>query len=73
MDFWTIVWLAWLAFGGAWEIAALINRAEGDTLSEHIWRWFSIRGQGPAWQLRRVALLLGMTWLTVHFLTGGWL
>ena len=49
------------------------------TLSGHVWLAFAIkdadgdmRGRARAWRLRRIALLLVMAWLTVHFLSGGW-
>ncbi|MGC0374743.1 hypothetical protein [Streptomyces sp. SAI-229] len=57
---------------------AVFRKTEGDTHSGHVRRWF-----GPARptvgqpsgrvRLRRFSLLAYMTWLTAHFLTGGWL
>jgi hypothetical protein len=37
---WTVLWVAWgLAFAGI-EAAALHNDMPGDTLSEHLRKWF---------------------------------
>lgn len=56
---------------GAIEGAAIFNKKDGDTLSEHVWRWFSIREKGKGWRSRRFALLAFLSWLSLHFLTGG--
>jgi hypothetical protein len=40
------------------------------TLSAHVW-WL-VRGAGLWHHLARVGLLLGLAWLTVHLLSGGW-
>jgi hypothetical protein len=60
------------------EGKALFNKTEGDTLSEHVWKWFGTartaekQGQPTGWvRLRRFVLLAFMTWLSAHFLTGG--
>lgn len=70
----TALWLAWLAAFIVIEGIALATRKPGDTLSEHVWRWFAI-GPGvevTAWvRVRRVVLLAFCVWLGVHFMTGG--
>ena len=67
----TLLWLLWIgAFFGI-EGPALFNKQAGDTLSEHVWQWFSIKYKGPAWKLRRFVLLSFLAWLSAHFLTGG--
>ena len=83
MNGFTIAWLVWGAYFGAVEgyaiyrahrAKALGHPSERGTLSEHVWAWF---GTAPGthadtWAyLRRFALLAFMTWLSVHFLTGG--
>ena len=80
MTVWLFLWLVWLLFFAVVEGMALFNSKPGDTLSEHVWAWFGTewkKGQSPrkrsGWtQLRRFALLAFMVWLTVHFITGGW-
>lgn len=67
----TWAWLVALGLLLALEVVALVNRQPGDTLSEHVWRWFSVGDRAPFWRLRRVVLLAFMAWLTVHFMTGG--
>lgn len=67
----TLLWLVWLLMFGAIEGAALFNRRAGDTLSEHVWGWFSIKAKGTGWRARRFALLAFLAWLAAHFLTGG--
>lgn len=69
----TVLWLIWLALFGAIEGAAIANKKPGDTLSEHVWRWFSISDKGKGWRARRVTLLAFLVWLIAHFLTGGWI
>ena len=71
MTWFTIAWLSWLAVFLVVEGIALCNKAEGDTLSEHVWAWFSIKDKGNKWRLRRFILLAFLAWLAVHFLTGG--
>lgn len=78
MSVWTYLWLGWLAAFCVIEGKALFNKTEGDTLSEHVWKWFSTQrtatkqGQPTGWvRLRRFVLLAFMAWLSVHFLTGG--
>jgi hypothetical protein len=71
MDGYTVLWLIWLAMFGAIEGAALVNARLGDTLSEHIWRWFAVRDKPAGWRARRVTLLAFLAWLVAHFLSGG--
>ncbi|MGW4158710.1 hypothetical protein [Streptomyces sp. NPDC004788] len=78
MTIWSWLWVGWLAAFCAIEGRALFNKTEGDTLSEHVWKWFGTAqiakaaGQPTGWvRLRRFALLAFMAWLSVHFLTGG--
>jgi hypothetical protein len=71
---WSWAWIAWLAAFVAIEGKALFNKTEGDTLSEHVWRWFGTAKltKPSGWvRLRRFVLLAFMAWLSVHFLTGG--
>lgn len=82
MSGWTWAWLAWLAAFGVIEGKALANKRDGDTLSEHVWKWFgtarkaadgSEAGQPTGWvRLRRFGLLAGVCWLLAHFLSGGY-
>lgn len=71
MDWFTSGWVVWLLMFGAIEGVALANKTPGDTLSEHIWRWFSIKHKGAGWRARRFGLLAFLAWLVAHFLTGG--
>ncbi|MFI7069569.1 hypothetical protein [Micromonospora sediminicola] len=67
-------WLLWFLFFAIVEFTALFNSRAGDTLSEHVWQWFTVGGGRPVtgWtRLRRVLLLGFMAWLTVHFVGGG--
>ena len=72
MTGWTVGWILWLGMFVAIEGAALFNKDRGDTLSEHVWHWFSIKGKPRGYKLRRLAFLAFWAWLTVHFFTGGW-
>lgn len=72
MSGYTIAWLSWLGVFVVIEGLALLNKHAGDTLSEHVWRWFAITGHPSGWvRFRRFLLLSFMTWLTAHFVTGG--
>jgi hypothetical protein len=77
----TAAWVAWIAAFGVIEGIALYRKQPGDTLSEHVWKWFGTRrdveyhgkGEQPSGllRLRRFALLAFLAWLSIHFLTGG--
>jgi hypothetical protein len=67
----TFAWLVWLGLFGVIEGFALMRKEKGDTLSEHIWSWFSVKGKGSMWRLRRFSLLAFLAWLVAHFLSGG--
>lgn len=76
----TAAWIVWLLYFGVVEVTAVRNSRDGDTLSEHVWLWFGTQRRKPGeparnvtgwvW-LRRFALLAFVTWLALHFLTGG--
>lgn len=71
MSLYVAAWILWILAFLAIELSALFNRRPGDTLSELVWNLFAIRGKPLGWQLRRLALALGLVWLVAHFLTGG--
>jgi len=63
---WTIGWIVILAALFGWEIAAAIVGGPGpQTLSEHVWLWFSWRG---GW----LVLTIGLGYLTWHLARGAW-
>jgi hypothetical protein len=73
-DPYTVAWIIWIALFLVIEGMALANKAPGDTLSEHVWKWFRTDVE-PAnrtlqdWLLR--GILLGfLLWLCLHFLFG---
>lgn len=76
MDVFTLLWLGWLIYFAIVEGVALFNGSRtGDTLSEHVWAWFGISSSKPAtaWsRARRFILLAFMAWLSLHFMSGGW-
>lgn len=71
----TVAWLTILAWFVVWEAVAIVRKRRGDTLSEHVWDWFCLRGNKKdkgSWCIIRRILFFGFwLWLTVHFLTGG--
>ncbi|MGW7434710.1 hypothetical protein [Streptomyces sp. NPDC054849] len=78
MDIWSWLWVGWLGAFCVIEGVALARDDRGDTLSEHVWKWFGIGRAGeqrPAAtgsvRVRRLVLLAFMAWLSAHFLTGG--
>lgn len=73
MDVWAWLWIGWIVAFVVIEGLALKDRDRGDTLSEHVWEWFSVKKPGPWAKARRTLLAAFMLWLSVHFLTGGWI
>lgn len=72
MTGWTWLWLIWIAGFLAVELPAAFNKQPGDTLSEHVWKWFSIKNKSKGYKARRLGFLAFWAWLTVHFFSGGW-
>lgn len=75
MTWWAVLWVGFVAYFVVVEAAALRDRRRGDTLSEHVWDWFCLRGRKhgkSAWCIiRRICFYAFWVWLTVHFLSGG--
>jgi len=73
---WGWLWVGWIVIFLVIEGAALINKERGDTLSEHVWSWFQLKGRKDGkkpWQMvLRFVFVAFWIWLTLHFLTGGW-
>lgn len=68
----TWYWIAWIVLGfGVPEFYAIFRGEYQNTLSDNTWAWFSIRGKGRFWRLRRFALASFLFWLSLHLLTGG--
>jgi hypothetical protein len=74
MNWYTVCWVAWGVFFLAVEGKALFNKRDGDTLSEHVWKWFRVFDPRPTGWVVAARVLLGtsLLWLTLH-LTMGWL
>lgn len=73
MDWWTVGWLVWIGMFFAIEVPAIRNKTVGDTLSEHVWKWFGIKDKPSGYKWRRLSLVTFLAWLVIHFLTGGWI
>ena len=71
MDKWTVLWIVWLALFLMIEIPAVLDKTPGNTFSEHLWKWASMKDKGTAWRVRRLILLIVLIWLIAHLLTGG--
>lgn len=70
MDGFTVAWILWGALFLAIELPAVFNRRDGDTLSEHLRRWFALKGKPAGWLARRVVLGGFFVWLVVHLFVG---
>ncbi len=70
MSGWTVAWIGWLLMFAVIEGVAIIRKEKGDTLSEHIWKWFRIRDKPQQWTWRRIALAGFLVWLLVHMVAG---
>lgn len=68
----TILWLIWIAGFGVIEYAALKNKKEGDTLTEHVRKLIGTKTEGRNWEnwLARGVLAGGIIWAIPHFFTG---
>ena len=71
----TAAWIFIIVWFAVWETIAIVRKKRGDTLSEHVWQWFSLKGgkdKLKPWQAGlRFAFLAFWAWLTLHFLSGG--
>ena len=63
----TIAWITLLVLIIIVEAIALIKKKPDETLTYHIRKWFSLRGHGKLWWLRRGALGVFALWLAWHF------
>lgn len=70
MTTFTWLWIIWLAWFVVVEGAAIINKDRGDTLSEHVWRWFRIHDKPRQWTWRRIVLAGFLAWLLIHMVAG---
>ena len=70
MDGFTVAWLLWFGMFAAVEGIAIVRKARGDTLSEHMWKWFKINDKPRQWTVRRGVLAVFLVWLTVHMTAG---
>jgi hypothetical protein len=71
MSVWTVLWAAWgLAFAVI-EGAALRNDTRGDTLSEHLRRWFRTDTHTGRTIWLIVSALFFVAWLIPHIAFGG--
>jgi len=72
---WSWFWIGWLLLFVILEGITIFRKERGDTLSEHVWRWFHLWGPKSdlkPWQaVLRFVFLAFWAWLTIHFLTGG--
>lgn len=67
----TLLWILWIIAFFLLEVPAALNKTPGDTLSEHVWKWFAVRDRSGKYRWRRILLLIILAWLVVHLLTGG--
>lgn len=72
-DWYTWGWMIWIGLFLVLESVAIVDKDPGDTFSEHVWKWFAIKGKGKGVKIRRLILVLFLTWLVIHLLTGGWI
>lgn len=67
----TYAWIAWILMFGVIEFAAIQDKREGDTLTEHVRAAIGTAGprQWINW-VARVGLGVLFAWLIPHFFTG---
>lgn len=59
-------WIAWLVMFGVIELAALLDKGEGDTFTEHWRKWMALQSKTKV--LGRLATATFLGWLAWHFL-----
>ncbi len=65
----TYGWYLWWVLFVILEGLALFNREDGDTLSEHIRKWFRVKDPRPTaftWVMRSI-LMVTLLWFITHF------
>lgn len=60
-----VVWGFWLLYFVVFETVALIDRREGDTLSENVRKWFRTSTKRGAWTFRLVWITFAV-WFYFH-------
>jgi len=72
----SVVWIVLFCLCVGFEVFTVVNKAEGDTLSENVWRlraW--LKRSGRAGQVGWVAFVWGLIgffgWLVIHFVFPG--
>lgn len=68
MDFFTVAWLTLAILVLIVELIAALNNRSNDTLTQYVYKIFSIKEKGKLWWLRRSLLLAIMVTLTLHFM-----
>ena len=68
----TEAWSLWIAAFIAIEGRAILSKEKGDTLSEHVWKWFNIEKRESNWTGKRVFLAGGLVWLLGHLAWRVW-
>lgn len=67
-------WIAWVALFFLIEGVAVRNKAKGDTLSEHVWKFLGVNGfKVPSYPWLRRGIFAGLfMWLIPHLFLGWW-
>ena len=72
MNFWVLAWSALGLAVLALEGVALLNKRDGDTMSEQFWRAFHVYDARPTKLVIAGRVILGLfgLWLTIHMTFG---
>jgi hypothetical protein len=70
-EFYTWGWVVIIGMFGILEGFAIANKQTGDTFSEHVKKWFGVRGTSRSHKIRRTVLGLFLCWLGPHLM--GWI
>jgi len=67
LDIFTVGWILFVIWFVVEETLAIVSKTpHTNTLSAHLWVWFSMQGKGRFWLLRRLFMILTLVWLFVH-------
>lgn len=72
MSWYTVGWVTLAVAVGGLELAALLDKRRGDTLSEHVWRLSGFHARRWTWRRAgfAAAITLGLVWLGTHLVLG---
>lgn len=70
MDLFTIAWISWIVGFLVIEFWAIFRQDEGDTLSEHLRKWFNVKTNHGRTVWLVVSFIFFVVWFIPHIAFG---